>query len=116
MSGWRDSEFCRDPEVPESPIETDRGKAKIFETIPNLSGAHFTIRIIIENVAPTGCESEIVGKPVRNFGIDEYFGSAGLIVGKIGTKIGPLAIIRSEEHTSELQSLMRISYAVLLLK
>src|SRR3546814_3513222 len=139
---------------------TYRGKAKIFETIPNLSGAHFTIRIIIENVAPTGCESEIVGKPVRNFGIDENFGSAGLIVGKIGTKIGPLAIIacggceadpitliveidaafpvgdkifkfqqplaltgnqrpgpgdlifRSEEHTSELQSLMTTSYAV----
>src|SRR3546814_18251664 len=74
-------------------METDRGKAKIFETIPNLSGSHFTIRIIIENVAPTGCESEIVGKPVRNFGIAETFGSAGLNVGKIGTKIGPLAII-----------------------
>src|SRR3546814_7624572 len=28
----------------------------------------------------------------------------------------PLAIVRSEEHTSELQSLMRISYAVFCLK
>src|SRR3546814_3337355 len=29
---------------------------------------------------------------------------------------GPLTILRSEEHTSELQSLMRISYAVFCLK
>src|SRR3546814_9706521 len=29
---------------------------------------------------------------------------------------GPLAVERSEEHTSELQSLMRISYAVFFLK
>src|SRR3546814_3873228 len=32
------------------------------------------------------------------------------------TSWGPSAIIRSEEHTSELQSLMRISYAVFCLK
>src|SRR3546814_3616408 len=31
-------------------------------------------------------------------------------------QIGPAAIPRSEEHTSELQSLMRISYAVFCLK
>src|SRR3546814_2007879 len=30
--------------------------------------------------------------------------------------LGALAILRSEEHTSELQSLMRISYAVFCLK
>src|SRR3546814_13743238 len=95
ISDWS-SDVCSSdlaPDVPESPIETDRGKAKILDTIPNLSGAHFTIRIIIENVAHTGCESEIVGKLVRNFGIDENFGSAGLRVGKLGTKVGPLAII-----------------------
>src|SRR3546814_1760731 len=34
----------------------------------------------------------------------------------IGTKCAPLARARSEEHTSELQSLMRISYAVFCLK
>src|SRR3546814_6017756 len=33
-----------------------------------------------------------------------------------GTAIGPLVSLRSEEHTSELQSLMRISYAVFCLK
>src|SRR3546814_10763853 len=33
-----------------------------------------------------------------------------------GDRYGPLAGARSEEHTSELQSLMRISYAVFCLK
>src|SRR3546814_8073968 len=39
-------------------------------------------------------------------------------VAAFGERIGPrrLTLIRSEEHTSELQSLMRISYAVLCLK
>src|SRR3546814_8630812 len=32
------------------------------------------------------------------------------------TLIGPVVAVRSEEHTSELQSLMRISYAVFCLK
>src|SRR3546814_2121152 len=33
-----------------------------------------------------------------------------------GVGVGPAAVGRSEEHTSELQSLMRISYAVFCLK
>src|SRR3546814_8640106 len=37
--------------------------------------------------------SGVCSSDLRNFGNDENFGSAGLIVGKIGTKIGPLAII-----------------------
>src|SRR3546814_8563883 len=36
--------------------------------------------------------------------------------GKQGVIIGRLLAMRSEEHTSELQSLMRISYAVFCLK
>src|SRR3546814_3643106 len=40
----------------------------------------------------------------RGFGIDEGFQILGRVV------------VRSEEHTSELQSLMRISYAVFCLK
>src|SRR3546814_5709866 len=37
---------------------------------------------------------------------------------KMGTSLGPMrsALLRSEEHTSALQSLMRISYAVFCLK
>src|SRR3546814_1679057 len=33
-----------------------------------------------------------------------------------GERLSPVAALRSEEHTSELQSLMRISYAVFCLK
>src|SRR3546814_3459411 len=36
--------------------------------------------------------------------------------GALDVDLGALAQIRSEEHTSELQSLMRISYAVFCLK
>src|SRR3546814_9073216 len=42
-------------------------------------------------------------------------GGMGSILGSIVTVFG-LGLIRSEEHTSELQSLMRISYAVFCLK
>src|SRR3546814_10283006 len=38
------------------------------------------------------------------------------IQGKRGYRVGPHPSQRSEEHTSELQSLMRISYAVFCLK
>src|SRR3546814_966996 len=38
------------------------------------------------------------------------------INGAIGARLGQEAYLRSEEHTSELQSLMRISYAVFCLK
>src|SRR3546814_6170117 len=36
--------------------------------------------------------------------------------GHVATQIAVLGVLRSEEHTSELQSLMRISYAVFCLK
>src|SRR3546814_7459919 len=53
--------------------------------------------------------------------IPEWHSFRGLVVpgGKRKTnadKSGLVALIRSEEHTSELQSLMRISYAVFCLK
>src|SRR3546814_6516955 len=38
-----------------------------------------------------------------------------LVVGGV-ERVGQLVVLRSEEHTSELQSLMRISYAVFCLK
>src|SRR3546814_3552414 len=38
------------------------------------------------------------------------------VVGGVMTRSASIPIIRSEEHTSELQSLMRISYAVFCLK
>src|SRR3546814_951131 len=42
---------------------------------------------------------------------------AGIVHAGVGkTSFGEDALVRSEEHTSELQSLMRISYAVFCLK
>src|SRR3546814_6178179 len=43
-------------------------------------------------------------------------GSGGKLEGAVKTPPSPPACGRSEEHTSELQSLMRISYAVFCLK
>src|SRR3546814_2530364 len=62
-------------------------------------GHDFTKRLAIESP-----------EPVRSSGIDEML-AAGLVPMGIGGKS-----FRSEEHTSELQSLMRISYAVFCLK
>src|SRR3546814_2262300 len=42
--------------------------------------------------------------------------SAALLLAYAGLKLGDRISLRSEEHTSELQSLMRISYAVFCLK
>src|SRR3546814_6546846 len=41
---------------------------------------------------------------------------AGAFIGSNSALVAPVKIGRSEEHTSELQSLMRISYAVFCLK
>src|SRR3546814_5286654 len=49
-----------------------------------------------------------------NDGFAQFYGLCGGVRGLIGGYIG--SQIRSEEHTSELQSLMRISYAVFCLK
>src|SRR3546814_8337745 len=49
--------------------------------------------------------------------VDRYRGSAGLVEhGQPAVKVFRRRRERSEEHTSELQSLMRISYAVFCLK
>src|SRR3546814_1086001 len=57
---------------------------------------------------------ESLGRPQvpwrRLFGADAGYG-APRTTGSV-----PVAVLRSEEHTSELQSLMRISYAVFCLK
>src|SRR3546814_8188830 len=49
-------------------------------------------------------------------GIPRYVDPGGLFIVHMFTRTGDRSTIRSEEHTSELQSLMRISYAVFCLK
>src|SRR3546814_2401577 len=52
---------------------------------------------------------------LRAFTVDFFFVPAKLL-GVLAMFASILLLFRSEEHTSELQSLMRISYAVLCLK
>src|SRR3546814_3477578 len=65
------------------------------------------------------CDAIVVGAGVSGALIAEALSEAGLttvIVDRRGPAEGSTAASRSEEHTSELQSLMRISYAVFCLK
>src|SRR3546814_5804992 len=60
-------------------------------------------------------DGRVISAPVIN---EPILGGAGIISGNFSTaSANELAILlRAEEHTSELQSLMRISYAVFCLK
>src|SRR3546814_15472178 len=67
----------------------------------------------------------IIERPAKNARITVYSARPGVVIGKRGEDIESLKAdlqrlmgvpVRSEEHTSELQSLMRISYAVFCLK
>src|SRR3546814_9722320 len=51
---------------------------------------------------------------VLGFSVSGALASSGIVVAVVGFAIRN--VVRSEEHTSELQSLMRISYAVFCLK
>src|SRR3546814_6437771 len=79
---------------------------------------HFYQLEEFERLAPDEDAPETYVQPgVTTLGHDVWVGAGAFI--KRGLTIGDGAIIaahRSEEHTSELQSLMRISYAVLCLK
>src|SRR3546814_7341957 len=75
-----------------------------------------------ELLAPTGVGDDAAGRCVDGFarGPDRGRGDCGLLgAEQHGVGLGHLRVgltQRSEEHTSELQSLMRISYAVFCLK
>src|SRR3546814_5686758 len=47
-----------------------------------------------------------------NIGVEGQYYLAGILAAVVGAWLDLPAPLRSEEHTSELQSLMRISYAV----
>src|SRR3546814_7575853 len=66
------------------------------------------IRKYIMKTLPQAAISRVViERPAKLCRVSVYAARPGVIIGKKG---------RSEEHTSELQSLMRISYAVFCLK
>src|SRR3546814_3467246 len=88
------------------PNTTLKGRANLF-VMPNLDAANITynmIKVMTEGVA--------IG-PIL-MGIDQ---PAHILTGAATPRrVVNMTAIRSEEHTSELQSLMRISYAVFCLK
>src|SRR3546814_5771095 len=65
-------------------------------------------------------EAEILLRRVRILGVVEHHGlGEQMQLGRLADRPlrhGDMVDVRSEEHTSELQSLMRISYAVFCLK
>src|SRR3546814_3289040 len=77
---------------------------------------------VVGLVGESGCGKSTFGRMVAGIlppttGSLAFDGKPVWHDGKVGAKETTLAIqMRSEEHTSELQSLMRISYAVFCLK
>src|SRR3546814_2570951 len=65
---------------------------------------------VVEAVADTGANASVIYVP------PPYAADAILEAADAGIKVIVAITERSEEHTSELQSLMRISYAVFCLK
>src|SRR3546814_4650501 len=61
--------------------------------------------------------AQAVMSAMRGAGMTARIDAIGNVVGRYEAAVeGARTLIRSEEHTSELQSLMRISYAVFCLK
>src|SRR3546814_9790225 len=85
-------------------IERDRAKHQAIAT---------DIAQSVDHLAERVARSRHLGALYR---FDRQQAAAGRSEQDIAEKIGRFRRERSEEHTSELQSLMRISYAVLCLK
>src|SRR3546814_5459032 len=87
-------------------------------TAPTLEdAASLPLRRLFE-ASPLG----VAGAGITGLLLGAFYGLAAIYARRIGLNLGDTAtfmmtvIPRSEEHTSELQSLMRISYAVFCLK
>src|SRR3546814_6072244 len=103
ISDWS-SDVCSSDLVDDPPSDArcDRCKARIGEEVENLAG----------DVGSNGARCIGVGQVVgRGFVVD-----GKLAGGNFAGESAREGVGRSEEHTSELQSLMRISYAVFCLK
>src|SRR3546814_1084126 len=70
------------------------------------------IRSVLDAVVVVACAAYVFG----NLPTSKTLSSALPAGGDMGAHVWGPAFLRSEEHTSELQSLMRISYAVFCLK
>src|SRR3546814_5354511 len=96
------------------PATTKPATAKPAPTKPARSGGS---RAPAKTRSPDATKQDIIAVATREFAQN---GLSGARVDEIAAKTGSskrmIYYYRSEEHTSELQSLMRISYAVFCLK
>src|SRR3546814_7006751 len=76
----------------------------------------WSIPVSVMLVVPLGMLGAVVFALLRGLPDDIYFKIGLIAVIGLAAKNAILIVERSEEHTSELQSLMRISYAVFCLK
>src|SRR3546814_10525737 len=94
-----------------------------FRAVGLLHRAQAHLRIHIQDQADDAEEAEAAGDACRRHDRALSEGRAGTLTTALRTvsegqsrMSRTVAVVRSEEHTSELQSLMRISYAVFCLK
>src|SRR3546814_3650859 len=103
-----------DPFWVEEPTHPDDVQAHVklaSETGVRLAmGEHIPNKVLFKNFLLSGSMSFNQVDVVRVGGVSEF-----ILISLLSKKYG-VPVVRSEEHTSELQSLMRISYAVFCLK
>src|SRR3546814_7575082 len=95
--------------VSEAPVDQDTAYAMLLSAL-RMQGFAVVDVDGVSRVVPEA-DAKLLGTPVAG---PRQAGSA--YGGELITRVFPLKFERSEEHTSELQSLMRISYAVFCLK
>src|SRR3546814_1372738 len=104
ISDWS-SDVCS------SDLQIEEGSRVIGDAIDEQALATTNIATSTDQVAAGAEEMSRVVEGLR-----EQTGEAEQAAAQVTSMAGELADQRSEEHTSELQSLMRISYAVFCLK
>src|SRR3546814_2016090 len=109
ISDWS-SDVCSSDLLPvdEGALGAERRTARIAEYAVEVAAFGRQLRIGIEDVVGAQRERPAI-TVVINGRVEDPFGRVDVVVEIAGRT-------RSEEHTSELQSLMRISYAVFCLK
>src|SRR3546814_10781165 len=101
----------RRPQGQEGAVEIDRHDP------PPIGELHFPDRLAVRD---PGVDERVgdageIGAPPERF-IRHVADEQGPFAGEAEGEVGEPVFVRSEEHTSELQSLMRISYAVFCLQ
>src|SRR3546814_6334208 len=94
------------------------GRARILEAAPGIHVGEDHRLVRAQDLGGLGHEADAAKRDHLGVGRRRLARQIEAVADEIGDvlKLGLLIIMRSEEHTSELQSLMRNSYAVFCLK